>query len=51
MSIQLGKPLSRKTASHRIVEQQLLARVPVVKPQISSKNKKCCLAFANEHVL
>ena len=51
MSIQLGKPLSRKTMSRRLVEQQLLARAPVVKPLISSKNKKCRLAFANEHVL
>ena len=51
MSNQLGKPLSRKTVSHRLVEQQLLARAPVVKPLISSKNKKCRLAFANEHVL
>ena len=51
MSIQLGKPLSRKTVSRRLVEQQLLARAPVVKPLISSKNKKCRLAFANEHVL
>ena len=51
MSIQLGKPLSRKTVSHRLVEQQLFTRSPVVKPLISSKNKKCRLAFANEHVL
>ena len=51
MSIQLGKTLSRKTVSRRFVEQQLLARAPVVKPLISSKNKKCRLAFANEHVL
>ena len=51
MSIQLGKPISRKTVSRRLVEQQLLARAPVVKPLISSKNKKCRLDFANEHVL
>ena len=51
MSIQLGKPLSRKTVSRRLVEQQLLARAPVVKPLISSEDKKCRLAFANEHVL
>ena len=51
MSIQLGKPLSRKTVSCRLVEQQLLARAPVVKPLMSSKNKKCRLAFANEQVL
>ena len=51
MSIQLRKPLSRKTVSCRLVEQQLLARAPAVKPLISSKNKKCRLVFANEHVL
>ena len=51
LSIQLGKPLSKKTVSRRLVEQQLLACAPVVKPRISSKNKKCRLAFANEHVL
>ena len=39
-----------KTVSRRLVEQQLLARAPVMKPLISSKNKKCRLAFANEHV-
>ena len=35
----------------RLVEQQLLARAPVVKPLIASKNRKCHLDFANEHVL
>ena len=39
MSIQLGKPLSRKTVPCRLVEQQLVAKAPVVKPLISSKNK------------
>ena len=39
MSIQLGKPLSRKAVSCRLVEQQLLARAPVVKPLIPSKNE------------
>ena len=48
MSIQLGKPLSRKTVSRRLVEQQLLARALVVKPLISSKNKKCRLPFATK---
>ena len=51
MSIQLDKSLSRKTLSRRLVEQYLLDRAPVVKPLISSKNKKCRLAFATEHVL
>ena len=37
--------------SRCLVEQQLLPRALVVKPLISSKNKKCRLAFANEHVL
>ena len=50
-SIQLGKPLSRKTVSRRLVEQQLLVRAPVVKPLISSKKKKCLLAFENKNVL
>ena len=39
ISIQLRKPLSRKTVSRRLVKQ-LLARAPVMKPLISSKNKK-----------
>ena len=51
MSIQLDKPLLRKTVSRRLVEQNLLARVPVVKPLISAKNKNCRLQFATEHVL
>ena len=51
ISIQLGKPLSRKTVSHPLVEQQLLARAPVAKPLISSKNKMCRLTFVKEHVL
>ena len=51
MSIQPGKPLPRKTVSPRLFEQQLLARAHVVKPLISSKNKKFRLAFSNEHVL
>ena len=51
MSIQLGEPLSRRTVYRWLVEQQLLARAPVMKLLISSKNKKCRLAFANEHVL
>ena len=50
MRIKLGKLLSRETVSRRLVEQKLLARATVVKPLISSKNKKCRLAFANEHV-
>ena len=50
ISIQLGKPLSRKTVSHCLVEQ-LLSRAPAVKPLISSKNKMFHLAFANEHVM
>ena len=50
-SIQLGKPLSRKTVSRRFGEQQLLARAPAVKPLISPKNKNCRVAFANEHAL
>ncbi len=51
MSIQLEKPLSRKTVSRRLVEQNLLARVPVVKSLISAKNKKSRFQFATEHVL
>ena len=45
MSIQLGKPLSRKTVSLRLVQQQILARTPVMKQLISSKNKKCLFGF------
>ena len=48
MSIQLGKPLSRKTESRRLVEQQLLARAAVTTDILQ---EKCRLAFANEHVL
>ena len=50
MSVQLGKPLSWKTASRLLVEHQILARAPLVKLLVSSKNKKCRLAFANEQV-
>ena len=51
MSIQLGKPESRKIVSRRLGEHQLLARPPLVKSLISSKNKKCRLDFENENVL
>ena len=51
MSIQLGKPLSRKTVSRRLVEQQILARAPVVKPLISSKNKKVLSCFCKRTCL
>ena len=51
MSIQLRKPLSRKTVSRRLVEPQFLAGAPIVKPLIFSKNKKWSLAFTNGHVL
>lgn len=51
MSIELAKTLSRQTVSRRLGEQELFARAPVVVPLISSKNRKCRLAFANEHVL
>ena len=37
--------------SRSLVEQQILARAPVVNPMISSNNKKCRLTFANELVL
>lgn len=51
MSIVLEKNISRRTVSRRLVDHNLLSRAPVVKPLISSKNKKCRLAFATEHLL
>lgn len=51
ISIHLENPSSRKTVSRRLAEQNLLARVPVVKPLISAKNKTRRLQFATRHVI
>ena len=48
---QTGKPISRKTVSHRLNKEKLLARISCHKPLISEKNQKFCLDFATEHIL
>ena len=48
---QTGKPISRKTVSHRLNKEKLVAWIPGCKPLISKKNQKVHLDFATEHIL
>ena len=48
---QTGKSISRKTVSHRLNKEKLVAQIPCFKPLISKKNQKVCLDFATEHIL
>ena len=50
-SEQIGKPISRKTVSHRLNNKKLVARIPCHKPLISKKNQKVHFDFATEHIL
>ena len=43
---QTGKPISRKTISHWLNKEKLVARIPCCKPLISKKNQKVHLDFA-----
>ena len=47
---QTGKPISRKTASRRLDQEKLVARI-CQKPLISKKNQKIRLDFATEHIV
>ena len=48
---QTGKPISRKTVSHRLDKEKLMAEIPCRKPLIWKKNQKVRLDFATEHIL
>ena len=48
---QTGKPISRKTVSHRLNKEKLVAQIPCHKPLISKKNQKVHLDFASEHIV
>ena len=45
------KPISRKTVSHRLNKENLVAWILCHKPLISKKNQKVCLDFVTEHIL
>jgi len=47
----MDSPISRRTVSRRLNEQNLFARSPITKPLISKKNKRLRLSFAYEHVV
>ena len=47
----IGKPISRKTVSHWLNKEKLVARIQCCKPLISKKNQKVYLDFAIEHRL
>ena len=46
---QTGKPISRKTVSHRKNKEKLVDWIPCRKPL--KKNQKVCLDFATEHIV
>ena len=48
---QTGKPISRKTVSHRLNKEKLVARIPCCKPLISKKNQNVQHDFPIEHIL
>ena len=49
---QTGKPISRKTVSHGLDKEKLVAWIPCCKLLISKRNEKVCLLdFATEHIL
>ena len=48
---QTGMPVSRKTVSHRLNKEKLMARIPCHKPLISKKNQKFHLDFITEHIM
>ena len=48
---QIGKPISRKTVSHRLNKEKLVAQIPCHKPSILKKNQKIHLDFATEYIL
>ena len=49
--VQTGKPISRKTLSHRLNKEKLVARIPCQKPLILKNNQKVRLDLATEHIL
>ena len=48
---QTGKPISRKTVSHRLNKEKLVARILSHKLLISKKNQKVHLDFTTEHIM
>ena len=48
---QTRKTITRKTVSHRLSKEKLVAWIPYCKPLISKKNQKVHLDFATEHTL
>ena len=48
---QTGKPISRKTVSHRLNKEKLVARIPCHKPFVSKKNQKVRLDLATKHIM
>ena len=48
---QTGKPISRKTTSHRLNKEKLVAQIPCQKCMISKKNQKVHVDFDTEHIV
>ena len=46
-----GKPISRKSVSHGLNKEKLVAQIPCRKSLISKKNQKVHLDFATEHIM